>query len=79
MWKIEHCVHEAAEMGHYDICKLIINEIRTTNPGTLTKTSSVLSPIYYAERNGHHEIIHLFIDNGMGEKLNIIHPVQEWH
>ena len=61
-------------MGHYDICKLIINKIRTTNPGTLTKTSSVLSPIYYAVNNGHHEIIHLFIDNGMGEKLNTILP-----
>jgi ankyrin repeat protein len=51
----------AAEQGHYQICKYLIEE-KNANVNSLNCVNT--TPLYYAATNGHYDICKLFIEHG---------------
>ena len=51
-------LHHAACHGHFNICKLIIENVEYKNPASDTG----LTPLHYAALNGHYTICKLIID-----------------
>ena len=68
-------LHLAAENGHFDVCKLILENVVSKNPVAFNG----LTPLHSAAKGGHLDIIKLLIDNGV-DRRPLFHgrtPLQE--
>ena len=52
-------LHFAAENGHFEVCKLIIENVRDKNPGDYKG----ITPLHLAAENGQIELCELILDN----------------
>ena len=52
-------LHYAAQNGHFEVCKLIIENTEVKNP----KGYFGWTPLHNAARNGHFEVSKLILDN----------------
>ena len=50
-------LHSAAKQGNFEICQLLLEYVWDKIPVSINE---VMTPVYYAEENGHIEIVELF-------------------